>query len=209
MVHYTRPTLLRHGEVWVFHFPGQRQVHIRCPRDHEWVTRTQILSGAGLIQNATGCTITTGEIRTLPELHGVAHASLVAPSVYVPDISPVLAKHELPVWKRRSRQGSTAWIWLRTVSSPNRSGSMWTRSISRGPPLARNIARPGYGDLCSLRRARSIAGAGDVSTHETPACCLMLPAHQRVHRRQYTPVPGTPCFGSSSPDGQRICRATR
>jgi hypothetical protein len=96
MVHYTRPTLLRHGEVWVFHFPSQRQVHIRCPRDHEWVTRTQILSGAGLIQNATGCTITTGEIRTLPELHGVAHASLVAPSVYVPDISPVLAKHELP-----------------------------------------------------------------------------------------------------------------
>ena len=136
MVHYTRPTLLRHGEVWVFHFPSQRQVHIRCPRDHEWVTRTQILSGAGLIQNATGCTITTGEIRTLPELHGVAHASLVAPSVYVPDISPVLAKHELPVWKRRSRQGSTTWIWLRTVSSLNRSGSMWTRwSISRRPPL--------------------------------------------------------------------------
>jgi len=96
MVHYRKPTLLRHGEVWVFHFPSQRQMNIRCPRNNEWVTRTQILSGAGLIQNATRCTITTGEIRTLPELHGVAHANFVAQSVYVPDSSPILAKHELP-----------------------------------------------------------------------------------------------------------------
>jgi len=87
---------LRHGEVWVFHFPSQRQVNIRCPRNNGWVTRTQTLSGAGLIHNATRCTITTGEIRTLPELHGVARTNLVAPSVYVPDRSPILAKHELP-----------------------------------------------------------------------------------------------------------------
>jgi hypothetical protein len=96
MVHYKKPTLLRHGEVWVFHLPSQRQVHIRCPRNNEWVTRNQILSGAGLVQNATRCTITTGEIRTLPELHGGARANLVAPSVYVPDHPPILAKHELP-----------------------------------------------------------------------------------------------------------------
>jgi len=95
MVHYRKPTLLRHGEVWVFHFPSQRQVKIRSPRDNEWVTSTQTLSGAGLIQNATRCTTTTGEIRTLPELHGVARANLVAPSVYVLDSSPILAKHEL------------------------------------------------------------------------------------------------------------------
>ena len=96
MVHYRKPTLLRHGEVWVFHFPSQRQVNIRCPRNNVWVTRTQTLSGAGLIHNATRCSITSGEIRTLPELHGVAHANLVAPSAYVPDSSPILAKHELP-----------------------------------------------------------------------------------------------------------------
>jgi len=96
MVHYRKPTLLRHGELWVFHFPSQHQVNNRFPRNNEWVTRTQILSGAVLIQNATQCTITTGEIRTLPELHGVQRANLVAPSVYVPDSSPILAKHELP-----------------------------------------------------------------------------------------------------------------
>jgi len=96
MVHYRKPTLLRHGEVWVFHLPSQRQVTIRCPRDNVWVTRTRTLAGAGLIHNATRCSNTSGKIRTLPELHGVAHANLVAPSVYVPDSSPILLKHELP-----------------------------------------------------------------------------------------------------------------
>ena len=96
MVHYQKPTLLRHGKVWVYHFPSHRQVTIRCPRDNVWVTRTRTLAGAGLIHNATRCSITSGEIRTLPELHGVAHADLIAPSVYVPGSSPILSKHELP-----------------------------------------------------------------------------------------------------------------
>jgi len=95
MVHYREPTLLRHGEVWVFHLANQRQENIRCPRNMG-VTRTRSLSGPGLIHNATRCSITTGEIRTLPELHGVAHANLVALPAYVPDSSPILAKHELP-----------------------------------------------------------------------------------------------------------------
>ena len=96
MVCHREPILLRHEEVWVFHFPSQRQVNIRCPRNNVWVTRTQTLSGAGLIHNATRCSITTGEIRALPELHGAAHANLVAPSAYMSVNSPILAKHELP-----------------------------------------------------------------------------------------------------------------
>ena len=96
MVHYQTPTLLRHGEVWIYNFPSQRQVTIRCPRDNVWVTRTPTLSGAGLIHNATWCSITSGEIRTLPELRGVAHTNLNAPSVYVTDSSPILSRHELP-----------------------------------------------------------------------------------------------------------------
>jgi len=96
MLHYETPTLLRHGGVWLYHFPSQRQVNIRCPRGNVWVTRTRTLSGAGLIHNATRCSINSGEIRTLPELHGVAHANLYAPSVYMPDSSPILSRHELP-----------------------------------------------------------------------------------------------------------------
>jgi len=109
MLHYETPTLLRHGKVRIYHFPSQRQVTTRCPRDNVWVTRTRTLSGAGLIHNATRCSITSGEIRTLPELHGVAHANLYAPAVYVPDSSPILSSHELVSKRhshRRSRTGS-------------------------------------------------------------------------------------------------------
>jgi hypothetical protein len=33
---------------------------------------------------------------TLPKLHGVAHANIDAPTVYVPDRLPVLSAHEFP-----------------------------------------------------------------------------------------------------------------
>jgi hypothetical protein len=96
MLRYEKLTLLRHGETWIYHFPKQRQATIRCPRDNTWVTHTRTLFGAGLFHNATRCAITSGEIRTLPELHGVAHANIDAPAVYVPDSLPVLSAHELP-----------------------------------------------------------------------------------------------------------------
>ena len=76
MLHYEAPTLLRHGDVWLFHFPSRRQLTVRCPRDNTWETHTQMLSGAGLIRNATICAITAGEVRTLPDLHGRARAHL-------------------------------------------------------------------------------------------------------------------------------------
>jgi hypothetical protein len=63
---------------------------------HIWVTHTRTLFGAGFIHNATRCTITSGEIRTLPKLHGVARANIDAPDVYVPDSLPVLSAHEIP-----------------------------------------------------------------------------------------------------------------
>jgi hypothetical protein len=38
MLHSETPTLLRHGEMWIYHFLSQHQVTIRCPRDNVWVT---------------------------------------------------------------------------------------------------------------------------------------------------------------------------
>jgi len=60
------------------------------------VTRTLKLSGACLIHNATTCSITSGEIRTLSELRGLTHANLDTPSVYVPENFSILSRHELP-----------------------------------------------------------------------------------------------------------------
>jgi hypothetical protein len=95
-LNYETPTLLRHEGVWVYHFSTQRQVTFRCPRVIAWVTHTRTLSSAGLIHNATRCVITSGEIRTLPEPHGVARANIDAPAVCVTDSLPVLSTHELP-----------------------------------------------------------------------------------------------------------------
>ena len=55
-----------------------------------------VLSGAGLIRNATICFIAFNEIRTLPELHGDTHAHFDAPCVYTPDELPILTAHEMP-----------------------------------------------------------------------------------------------------------------
>jgi len=96
MLHYKTPTLLRHGDVWIYHFPSRRQVTIRCPRNNAWVTHTRTLSGAGLIGNATTSSITFGDLRPLPELHGATRANLDAPSVYVAEDLPILTRHELP-----------------------------------------------------------------------------------------------------------------
>jgi len=35
-------------------------------------------------------------MRTVPELHGITHANLDTPSVYVPEDFPILSRHELP-----------------------------------------------------------------------------------------------------------------
>ena len=58
------------------------------------------------------------------------------------------------------------------------------------------------------RQLANTAGTWDVSTHKTSACCLMLPAHQRDHRRQYTPVPDAPGSGHRKPDRQHLCRTS-
>ena len=96
ILHYEAPTLLRHGDVWLFHFPSRRQLTVRCPRDNTWETHTQMLSGAGLIRNATICAITAGEVRTLPELHGTARTNLDTPSVYTPEELQILTVLEMP-----------------------------------------------------------------------------------------------------------------
>jgi len=55
-----------------------------------------MLSGAGLIRNSTMCSITAGEVRYLPKLHGTARAHLNTPSVYTPEELQILTVLEMP-----------------------------------------------------------------------------------------------------------------
>ena len=93
---YKTPLLQRHGSTWVYHFPTQRQVTIRCPSGNSWKVYKEVLSEAGIIHNATECSITSNELRTLPELHGSTYTMLDTPSLYRPEVSPMLAGHEVP-----------------------------------------------------------------------------------------------------------------
>ena len=96
LLHYKTPTLQRHKEVWICHFPEQRQVNIRCQKDREWTSRTVLLSDAGFIYNASSCAISTNEIRTLPELHRPTKAKVDIPLLHLPDQLPIVVKDELP-----------------------------------------------------------------------------------------------------------------
>ena len=56
----------------------------------------KILLESGFIRNATTCSITSREIRTLPELRRTDYTRLDTPAWYVPDLTPALAPNELP-----------------------------------------------------------------------------------------------------------------
>ena len=73
---YRTPTLEQHGTIWLYHLPEPREVTIRCLKNNIWTTRTELLHDAGLIFNASQCSIAKHEVRTLPKLQGTAQANL-------------------------------------------------------------------------------------------------------------------------------------
>ena len=54
-----------------------------------------MLSGAGIIRNASRCFITTGEIRKLPDLQRTTQTELHSLRFYIPDKSSIVAEHEV------------------------------------------------------------------------------------------------------------------
>ena len=96
-MNHRTPTLRRHESLWLYYFPEQRQVTLRCLKDIVWTTRTELLYEAGLILNASTCSITTEELRTFTELQGSMQTTLDTPHVYIPDKVSTVADHELPL----------------------------------------------------------------------------------------------------------------
>ena len=95
LLHYRTPTLRRHDSVWVYHFPEQQHVTLRCWKKNAWTSRTEVLSGSGVLYNSSECSVTASEFQTLPELLGDTQATLNVPQLYVPDKIAVIASHEL------------------------------------------------------------------------------------------------------------------
>ena len=84
----------------LYYFTEQRQVTLRCPSTNGWTSRTETLSDAGIIQNASSCSITTNELRALPELHGKTQSAISSTHIYVPDKISIVADHEIPLIKQ-------------------------------------------------------------------------------------------------------------
>jgi len=53
------------------------------------------LTGAGIIHNATRCSISSDEFQTFPELRGATREELKAPTLHLPDNIPVVSDFEL------------------------------------------------------------------------------------------------------------------
>jgi len=97
LLNHRTPTLQKHQSLWLYYFPEPRQATLRCLKNNTWTTHTEVLSEAGVILNATTCSIATEDIRTFPELHGSTQTSLEAPHFYIPDNVLAVAAHEIPL----------------------------------------------------------------------------------------------------------------
>jgi hypothetical protein len=79
---------------WLYYFPTPQQITLHCLNDNKWTAYTETLTAAGLITNITGCSISTNDAYTLPELHGSTHATLDNPHIYLPPKSSIVNHHE-------------------------------------------------------------------------------------------------------------------
>jgi hypothetical protein len=91
------PILRKRGGLWIYHFPERHQATLICPRDNNQATHTVHLFEAGLLLNASQCSVTMNELRNLPELHGLSQATLDTAHIYIPDTISILANHEIPL----------------------------------------------------------------------------------------------------------------
>ena len=77
------------------------------PQRERMQTHAQTLSDAGVIRNATKCSLTTNEFQTLPEIRGEIQSTIVNTHFYVPDQIQIVADHEIPLIKQISPEEVT------------------------------------------------------------------------------------------------------
>jgi hypothetical protein len=97
-LHFRTQNLQRRGVIRIYHFPEPRKKSTMLPKKHtSWILHTEIISGAGLITNATKCSISTNEIYTFPELHESSDTNLDTPQMYISAKVSVVADYEMKI----------------------------------------------------------------------------------------------------------------
>jgi hypothetical protein len=111
------PTLRRHEALWLYQFLEPWQVIIHCPGIDDQTPHAEVLSGAGLILNASRYSIANGKVQTLADLQGTTRTELHPWHIYIPDKFPLWLNMKCNSWRRQCR-------WQSNVTRSNRS---WQR----------------------------------------------------------------------------------
>jgi hypothetical protein len=101
LINYKTPTLQRRGMIWIYHFPREQQVNIRCPREAGWVTYNSVLYERGIIHAAATCSIASNEIQTLPQIRGTDYARFDTPLRIYQIYRPYWRITKLPTLKKQ------------------------------------------------------------------------------------------------------------
>ena len=78
-------------------FSGATPSYSALPEGQRLDDSHWLLSEAGLILNASTCSITAEELRTFPQLHGSMQTTLDTPYCYIQDKVSTVADHEIPL----------------------------------------------------------------------------------------------------------------
>jgi hypothetical protein len=94
LINSQKSTMMRHGNIWIYHFPTPRQLMIRCPGNEASPPHMQVLMIAGLVFNATACHISTEDLHIYPTLRGSMQTGLHTPHIFLPDKVVIISQHE-------------------------------------------------------------------------------------------------------------------
>jgi hypothetical protein len=96
------PILFRHGAAVVFYTPAPRMVFFRCRGTTGWDTSSVNLHGAGVIEGAAPCHVSTGGQHLRPIFSAQTGFQGRALQLYIPDIPVVDSSAELAAVRRLS-----------------------------------------------------------------------------------------------------------
>jgi len=98
-VYPVRPshTLLRHGATVVYYCPIPQRVFFRCRRDVGWETTSVELHGAGLIEGASSCHVSTEGLHLRPVFRSRTSLTVQPPQIYLPKLQILASSSEMEV----------------------------------------------------------------------------------------------------------------
>jgi hypothetical protein len=96
------PNLIRHGAAVLFYTPSPRMVFFRCRSTAGWETSTVTIHGAGVIEGATPCHVSTGGQHLRPIFSAQTGFKGRNLQLYIPDMPVMNSSAELAAVRRLS-----------------------------------------------------------------------------------------------------------